>query len=392
MNVLSLFDGMSCGQLALNRAGIKYDNYYASEIDKYAIKITQYNFPYTIQIVDVTKIDVSTLPKIDLILAGSPCQGFSFAGNGLNFEDPRSKLFFEFVRILREVKERNPDVKFLLENVEMKREHELTISRYCGIAPLRINSALVSAQNRVRLYWTNIAEKTWGLFGDKFIDIPQPKDKRIFLKDVLEDEVDEKYYLSKKALRRIERSLYSKPQINPEKTGAISTKNNSGQLSIDSGTTLICVTNQDGILSERNKSTCIDANYHKGMDNHSARTMVVHSLHPRSGNGQGGKGHLMKEDGKSYAHDTMNSQAVEIIQTARGYNNGGLFTEKSPLVTSNSWEQNNTLRLRRLTPIEVERLQTVPDNYTACVSDSQRYKMLGNGWNVDTICHILQYL
>jgi site-specific DNA-cytosine methylase len=152
MNILSLFDGISCGQIALNRVGIQYDNYYASEIDKYAIQVTMHNYPNTIQLGDVTKIDVSALPKIDLLIGGSPCQGFSFAGKQLNFNDPRSKLFFEFVRILNECKPKY----FLLENVVMKKEYQDIISKSLGVEPIKINSALVSAQNRVRLYWTNI--------------------------------------------------------------------------------------------------------------------------------------------------------------------------------------------------------------------------------------------
>lgn len=170
-NVLSLFDGLSCGQIALNRAGIEYDNYFASEIDNYAIKVTQANYPNTIQLGDVTKVKGSDLPKIDLCIGGSPCQGFSFAGKQLNFEDPRSKLFFEFVRLLEETKPKY----FLLENVVMKKEHEKVISEFLGVEPILINSNLVSAQNRKRLYWTNIP------------NITQPKNKGIKLQDILEN-------------------------------------------------------------------------------------------------------------------------------------------------------------------------------------------------------------
>src|SRR5574344_2500072 len=140
-NILSLFDGMSCGQIALNRAGIEYDNYFASEIDKYAIKVTQHNYPNTIQIGDVTQVKGADLPKIDLLLGGSPCQGFSNAGKQLNFNDPRSKLFFEYVRLLREC---NPKY-FLLENVKMKKEFQDVITEHLGVEPIKINSALVSA-------------------------------------------------------------------------------------------------------------------------------------------------------------------------------------------------------------------------------------------------------
>ena len=152
MNVLSLFDGISCGQLALQRAGIQVDNYFASEVDENAIKITMKNFPNTIQLGSVVDVKASDLPKIDLLIGGSPCQGFSFAGKQLNFDDPRSKLFFEFTRLLKEL---NPTY-FLLENVKMKKEYEDVITKWMGVEPHRINSKLLSKQNRERLYWTNI--------------------------------------------------------------------------------------------------------------------------------------------------------------------------------------------------------------------------------------------
>jgi len=150
INVLSLFDGISCGQIALERTGIQVDNYFASEINKYAIKVTQKNYPNTRQIGDVTK--VKDLLKIDLLMGGSPCQGFSFAGKRLNFDDLRSKLFFEYVRLLKETQPKY----FLLENVKMKKEYQDVISQHLGIDPVEINSSSFSMQNRKRLYWTNI--------------------------------------------------------------------------------------------------------------------------------------------------------------------------------------------------------------------------------------------
>lgn len=156
MNVLSLFDGISCGQIALNRAGVKYENYYASEIDRNAISVTQRNYPNTIQLGDVTTIDTKTLPKIDLLIGGSPCQGFSNAGLGANFNDPRSKLFWEYVRIMNELNTENKDLFILLENVPMKKQWESTINKALRCHPVRINSSSFSAQNRKRLYWTNI--------------------------------------------------------------------------------------------------------------------------------------------------------------------------------------------------------------------------------------------
>lgn len=172
MKVLSLFDGIGCGHLALDRAGIKIDSYDAYEIEKNAIKATQANFPDVIQHGDVTKEDFTKYrDKIDILIGGSPCQGFSFAGKQLNFNDPRSKLFFEFVRALRETKPKY----FLLENVVMKKEYQDVISSYLGVEPIEINSSLVSAQNRRRLYWTNIP------------DVTLPQNKNITLDDILEN-------------------------------------------------------------------------------------------------------------------------------------------------------------------------------------------------------------
>ena len=170
ITVLSLFDGISCGQVALERAGIEVNKYFASEIDKHAIKVTQSNYPNTIQIGDVTKVKGIDLPKIDLLMGGSPCQGFSFSGKQLNFEDPRSKLFFEFVRLIEEVKPKH----WLLENVVMKQEYQDVISKHLGVEPVKLNSALTSAQNRVRLYWANF-------------EITEPTDRGIKLEDIIED-------------------------------------------------------------------------------------------------------------------------------------------------------------------------------------------------------------
>ena len=181
MNVLSLFDGMSCGQIALERAGIKVNNYFASEIDKYAIQVAKHNYPNMQHIGDVTQVKATELPKIDLLIGGSPCQGFSFAGKQLNFDDPRSKLFFEFVRLLKEVK----PTYFLLENVKMKKEWQDIISEALGVEPIEINSKFFVPQNRPRLYWTNVEVK----------NIPTSFNHCI--NDVLEDASNE-YYLTEK--------------------------------------------------------------------------------------------------------------------------------------------------------------------------------------------------
>lgn len=170
MHVLSLFDGISCGQVALKNAGITPDVYYASEIDRHAIRVTQANHPNTVQIGDVRGVEATQLLDIELLMGGSPCQGFSFSGKQLNFEDPRSKLFFEFVRLLKECKPKY----WLLENVVMKQEHQDVISKHLGVQPVKLNSDKTSAQNRIRLYWANF-------------EITEPTDRGIKLEEILED-------------------------------------------------------------------------------------------------------------------------------------------------------------------------------------------------------------
>jgi len=378
--VLSLFDGMSCGQLALQRLGVKVKAYYACEIDRYAMKVTQYNFPNTIQLGDVTKVKGSDLPEIDLLIGGSPCQGFSFAGKQLAFDDPRSKLFFEFVRLKNECQ----PAYFLLENVKMKKEFEIIISKYMGVAPIEINSALVSAQNRVRLYWTNIANEPYGLFGDVKCMIPQPKDKGILLRDILESDVPDKYYLSEKMLKYV----FDKNEANIGKSGFNYNFGNPNKKS----NTILTRYGKDGkeclVVASRGRDCALT---HKRTDYGKAirkiyedgkfkvaRKLIQH-LEPRT-------------DGKTNCLTSVQKDNLVLHQRGRGYNKGGKYIEKTPPLTSSSWEWNNTLAIRRLTPTECERLQTVPDGYTSIVSDTQRYKMLGNGWTVDVITHILFYL
>jgi DNA-cytosine methyltransferase len=301
MNVLSLFDGMSCGQIALQKAGIKVDNYFASEIDKYAIEVTKKNYPNTVHLGDVTQWREWDLPQIDLLIGGSPCQGFSFAGKQLNFDDPRSKLFFEYVGLLESKKPKY----FLLENVRMKKESQDVISKYLGVEPIKINSASLSAQNRERLYWTSIP------------GVQQPEDKGILLKDIIES----------------------------------------------------------GFV-DRDKSFCLDANYFKGGNLKSYfeknRRQLVFNRCIQVGEADL-KGHdsikrVYSVEGKAPTLTTM----------------GGGHREPKIAISETEW--------RKLTPLECERLQTVPEGYTEGVSNTQRYKMLGNGWTVDVIAHIFSGL
>lgn len=211
MNVLSLFDGMSCGMIALDRLGIKVDNYYASEIDKYAIQVSQANYPDIIQVGDITKLDLSTLPKIDLVMGGSPCQGFSFAGKQLAFDDPRSALFFEFHKAISYLQPKY----FLLENVRMKKEYLDIISEYMGVEPIFINSSLVSAQSRQRYYWTNIP------------GIEQPEERGIVLRDILEDQVGSEHYVGD----NMQKNYKGGNQLNPNYKSQANTIHNSDKKS-----------------------------------------------------------------------------------------------------------------------------------------------------------------
>lgn len=407
MNVLSLFDGMSCGQIALRELGIKVDRYYASEINKYAIRQSQLNFPDTIQLGDVRGVHAKDLPKIDLLIGGSPCQGFSFAGKQLNFHDPRSALFFEFVRILNECREINPDLKFMLENVRMKREYEQVISDTLGIKPVIINSALVSAQNRVRLYWSNIRTAPVNLFDGYYTDIPQPADRGLYLVDILEDEVDERYHLTDTVIRNLiahkernERNGRNFGMVvrTPEEKSTAVKIGGKGMYDI------VKINRYGQIKRDQNKASCLTVGGH-GCGNHSDMDII--------------------------------------LQRPRGKNNGAVYAGKSPTLTANAWEQNNILRrrtvvqlnpstesngrqpyqqnrvysadgispalcssrrgqspliiapgdiLRRLTPTECARLQTIPEWYKWECSATQQYRMLGNGWTVEVIKHIFSFL
>lgn len=466
MNVVSLFDGKSGLQQALERENIKVDNYYASEIDKYAIKVTMANYPNTKQIGDVKNVKGSDLGFIHLLGGGSPCQGFSFSGKrkgmstkesieiitlehylelkSQNFEfEGQSYLFWEYIRILQELRKINPDIKFLLKNVVMSKKWKRILTQAIGINPVPINSKLVSAQSRPRLYWTNIGAEPVGLFGHLECTIPQPKDKGILLRDILETDVADKYFLSGKMLEYLNsrKANYNNGKINYKTENDVANCINASSGHFDISDNIIIDTNR--------KARCFTAGGNSG-GLHSQMDLVVHNTMPRSSKtGKGGTGPLSRTDGKIYCLDTGSTNAVEIKCVAmRGRNpqnpksrEAGLNTEqmieprndgKTNCLTSvqkdnlvmqinpslesggkQPYQQNrvydvdgispalcafkadliiNTHNIRRLTPIECERLQTVKDNYTNHVSDTQRYKMLGNGWTIDVIAHILSYL
>lgn len=350
MNVVSFFDGMSCGQIALNKLNIKVKNYFACEIDKYAIQVTQSNYPNTKQLGDVrfvTGQQFDDIGGIDLLIGGSPCQGFSFAGKQLNFEDPRSVLFFEYVRVLKELRAKNPDIKFLLENVKMKKEYQDIISKYLGVEPIEINSALVSAQNRKRLYWTNIE------------GVEQPKDKGVLLKDILEADSlingasIKGRYLNKGVI--VGRRLNDKGSREDYNKGLKITQCLEVRKD-NSKSNCLTTVEKDNII------TNIEIGRHPDVYN---KSMKIANVNP---SGKGMNGWVYDPEYKSPTLTTNKGEGVKI------FNNSSIK------------------KFRTLTPIECERLQTVPDNYTSCVSNSQRYKMLGNGWTVDIIVHIFKSL
>lgn len=371
MRVLSLFDGIACGYEALQRAWIPIDVYYASEIDKYAIQIAQKNHPDIIQLGDVCEIKGGgNLKDIDLIMWGSPCQGFSIAGKMLNFNDPRSKLFFEFVRLVKEIKPKY----FLLENVKMKKEWIDIISSELWVQPIEINSGLVSAQNRRRLYRTNIP------------GVSQPKDKGILLKDILQHEVDEKYMFSKERRERIVNWKYDILKRLEDKEGKCAT----------------LVTNGGG-----NHEKKIEVSYSPGSREFESNWRKDDKVPT-----------LLARDYKDPKVVKIPNELVEIVDgevrikqaTKKGYivaeEGDGIsfsFNDSSSSRSRMGEGKANTLTcnwdssvysgvIRKLTPIECERLQTLPDNYTAWVSDSQRYKALGNWRTVDVIAHIFSFM
>lgn len=365
MNVLSLFDGISCGRLALERAGIKVDKYYASEIDPHAIKVSAKNYPDIIQLGNVknicytTSVDYINEPeqgiftnkenlfystKIDLLIGGSPCQGFSNAGNLLNFEDPRSKLFFEYVRILGEIRNYNPNIKFFLENVKMKKQWKDIVTQYIGVEPILMNSSLLSGQNRERYYWTNIE------------GIIIPEDKGILLIDCLETEVDVKLLHTDKAITYLNRT----------------------------------------VKSGRNH---FDFSHHCDSNDKKGRTLVA--------NLKKGVPFNVLIDRKLYLTDDQLKYAIEVHKSKvypSGNRKGNMkfpdkVDKKSKCVCRLQIAGARTtthildeIGIRKLSVKECARLQTLPDDYVSGIPDTHAYACIGNGWTVDVITHIFSFL
>lgn len=425
MNVLSLFDGMSGGQIALTELDIPIDKYYASEIDKYAMQFTIQNFPDTIQVGDVRELDINKLDKIDLLIGGSPCQSLSMAGkrkglstkegieifdlemylelkeNGFEFEG-QSYLFWEYIRIYNDLLERGDNPKFFLENVEMGKKWESVFNDILGRKGIHINSALVSAQNRRRIYWTDIHD-----------DIPQPEDRGILLRDILEEEVDEKYFLSDKMIECLKgrvktdndpicvampacltprRTEYGK-QIRKEYEAGIvkEQRKNIQQLEPreDRKTNCLITVQKDNLIIVSGTIRTFRGKHFREIKSGKSCTLMARA----------------RNDGNAQPCVIIGTPNIADITIPNKYIKKNIrsiddkahtllaTSHKGAMVNGMTLVDNGNFRIRRLTPIECARLQTVPEWYVwDGISDTQRYKMLGNGWNIETIKHIFKYI
>tara|TARA_Y100000361_G_scaffold154271_1_gene179223 strand:+ start:1143 stop:2519 length:1377 start_codon:yes stop_codon:yes gene_type:complete len=441
MNVLSLFDGMSCGRIALERAGIKVNKYYSSEIDKYAIQISKKNYPDIIQVGDVCNLDPADFQDIDLLIGGSPCTGFSFAGKQLAFDDPQSVLFFEFVRILEGIKPKY----FLLENVRMKKPHVQLITEMLCVSPLLINSSLVSAQSRQRYYWTNIP------------GVEPPKDKGIVLKDILEDDAvaDLVGNMGKRVIRpniekgstllardykgwnnygmtgvRLNKPLHVGDNIEQVKVRRHEVDIKELQLYIlkyfkESGKTKKEVAAElgDKFTTVEHYFRSIGSQYFAiPSEEHWPKLKKILNINDDTWDARimefdikdgvyESTQRVYSEMGKAPTITASNKeQYIEIKQIgiAEGINGHDLLKRvyskdgKSPTLNTMGGgnrepkiainEESEAATWRKITCVEAERLQTVPDNYTEGVSNTQRLKMLGNGWTVDVVAHLFEYM
>ena len=482
MKVLSLFDGMSCGRIALDQLGIPVEKYYASEIDKYAMQVSAANYPEIEQVGDICDLDPKDYQDVDLMLAGSPCQGFSFAGKQLAFDDPRSALFFEFIRLLKAIKPKY----FLLENVRMKKEFLQVISEQVsecypeitfGIEPMFINSSLLSAQSRQRYYWTNIP------------GIKQPEDRGIVLRDILETEpenftkmsdkfvkrngdkncmidqnkekahnlsameyvkngrqgnylacddegkpmhkpvkkternrrhlrqldqkslcmtatmykgagnngmtlVPNKQYISKQSVEKYVEDVnaefndpYNKKTVKGDKSTTLRTNSSNGNMWVSDKAIKETKPKQVGIATDINGHDILKRVYSPDGKAPTVNTCQGGNREPKVVTGGAFRGRAYDKDGKRMDKDGVSvaNKTTQMLELRKDDKSNAITT-----VGKDSVAVNEDLTWRKLTPLECERLQTVPDNYTDHVSNTQRYKMLGNGWTVEVIKHIYQ--
>lgn len=489
LRVLSLFDGISCGQVALERAGVPVEVYYASEIDKYAIEITQKNYPNTIQLGDINNIDFTQfIGKIDLIMGGSPCQDLSIAGKRKGLEGERSGLFYKFVEAIEVIKPKY----FLLENnYGMPQDAYEEMSRLMGCYPIMINSALLAAQTRKRFYWTNIGPQDYNLFGFPTVAMPQPENKGILLKDVLESgqAPDEKSRCIQSSIgRTTEREYFKKNQgqmvaepicvsipetvkvrkykVDIEKLKTVLRKHKNltnkdiaeklnqpltkvehwfrtdNSFAIPDAEIWFELKNLLGIETDEfdtaiteweEKQGCYDKATRKYCTNGKMSTFMANgndeiickipentvkgyaeikpgecmdlthlSSKTRRGRAMVDKCNCLQTQSEFYQY----LEPVRIGQIGKGGQGQRIYSvhNKSIALSANGGDQgaktglykidlpDGEYLIRKLTPIECERLQTLPDNYTEGVSNTQRYKAIGNGWTVDVIAYIFSFL
>ncbi len=373
INVLSLFDGISCARVALHRIGVSINKYYASEVDKYAIQIAQKNYPDTLEIGDVRLVNGKDFNNIDLLIGGSPCQDLSSAkGNRQGLQGSRSGLFYEYVRLRDEIMPKY----FILENVNsMPKEARETITKILGVEPVMINGSLVSAQSRKRLFW--VGKLVNGEY--RTVYIPLPKDKNILLGDILQDSVSvaEKYFVKFPCVANKERKKHQ----------------------------------QDLIQTIEGKGRCLVAGSH-GNAHHYTKTLIpeedkanklgqIHDGQSGSVYSTNGKSITLSANGGGHGGNT----GLYCMPSTQENVNGVNLIEGKSLTLKSQYGRNSvanitmitkigkiTGRVRRLTTIECERLMTLPDNYTFGISDTQRYKCLGNGFIVDVVAHILSHI
>ena len=384
MKVLSLFDGMSCCRLALEKIDVSVEKYYASEIDKYAIEVTQANYPDTEQLGDVTAWETWGLDwaSIDLVTGGFPCQAWSLAGKQLGDKDERGKLFWTMLEVMAKVMAHNPKAFYLMENVKMKKEFESYITHHTeqalpNVYKYLINSALVSAQSRQRYYWTNIP------------GVEQPEDRGIVLRDILEDEVGSEY----RAGEHLQKNYQGGNQLNPSYKSQNNTihDSNGKSATLAAGTHGYCngyvaetKPKQVGIAADINGHDVLKRVYSPEGKSPTLNSMGGGNREPKVVSGAL-RARSKNQDGKNVGwKETKPEQMLELRKDEKA--NSVSSVSKDSVVV------NEELTWRKLTPLECERLQTVPDGYTAGVSNTQRYKMLGNGWTVDVIAHIFTFM